>query len=313
MGWYGALAHKTPKQSLSCPQDGCNFDQLSRGDYQLLLHRDAQQWTLRSSANFAIRIQPTNAIETAAWESFYSMLYDEMDTIVIAVTLTQHITSLQVQFKGLPVGLKSVQLQRMHPGQMLLTSPQWTQVSPSVQFPPLESCAGSSQNGDAYWISLRLGMNPELGRMGYNNYFSYGRHGSYREECTIHTTFQGRTARPAVLANVEQFEWMTTTVCKAHELRGSVVPLGSLQDWTLHAARVLFRGWDEQLLEQRKQLVMSCSGPVISVLPGKLEFSKTDNTCRTMFTWMGKATGGTDVRLSEGQEIQILCYQVSDG
>lgn len=241
------------------------------------------------------------------------MLYDEMDTIVIAINLTQRTSSLQVQFKGLPVGLKSVQLQRMHPGQVLLTSPQWTQVSPLVQFPPLDSCAGSSQNGDAYWISLRLGIHPELGRMGYTNCFSYGRHGSYREECTIHTTFQGRSARPAVLANVEQFEWMTTTVGKAREVRGRAVLLGSLEDWTLHAARVLFRGWDQQLLEQRKQHVMSCSGPIVSVLPGKFEFSKAGDTCRTMFTWMGKATGGPDVRLSEGQEIQILCYQLSDG
>ncbi len=115
---------------------------------------------------------------------------------------------------------------------------------------------------------------------------------------------------PAILVNLDQFEWQTRYLHDVHSLKSRAVPMGRSSDGTLHAARVLFRGWDKQCLLQQDVHVMKESGPVICVLPGKLEFVEGGKVVRSMFTWDGKATGGSAVRLGDLQEIQILCYKI---
>ena len=291
-------------------QEQCCFDHLSPGAYQLVLHRDTQHGTLKDSANFAIKLWLDNDSKSAVMDRYYSAMYDAFEIITTKlVPVTAQNSCLQVQFVGLPAGLKYAQLQKVELGSMVITSPQWVHTAPSFEI-DWSTCAGSSHNGDYYWVSLRLGVHPELGRFGFDGRFLYGRHGSYREECAAHATFQGRAGHPAALVNLQQFEWVTITFDAVYKLASRAVVLGSAQDWTMHAARVLFCGWDEQALKHDRQHVMTSSGPVIAVLPGKLEFSKAGAASRAMFTWEGKATGGPDIRVGDNQEVQILCYHV---
>ena len=95
-----------------------------------------------------------------------------------------------------------------------------------------------------------------------------------------------------------------------HELRHRSVHLGQAQEGSLHAVRVLFRGWQHATLASgQHSAVMQTTGQIISVLPGKFVFGK-QTTDFAIFTWHGRATGGPAVRLGDGQEFQMLCYRV---
>ena len=285
------------------------LDNVPKGHYHLLLLKSTQTCTANSS--FTIDVTATD--RSSGWKllnTYYNPIYDDMNNIATnTFQIHEDGCTVLVEFDRLPVGLKSVHLQKVQHGQLAIVSPQWVKITPSSDYPHWDTCAGSG-TGDAFWISLRVGTYAELGRMGPRTSFLYGRHGSYREESAPYATFQGKAFYPAVLVNVDQFEWVTTTMSDAHQFRSRAVPLGISCDGVLHAARVLFYGWEEQRVVQQDQRVMKVSGQVQSVLPGKFEFVGNSTTARAMFTWEGKATGGHAVRLGEGQEVQILCYKV---
>ena len=286
---------------------------MCRGQYQLLLHKETNNCTSNSTFHIVVDVTEPSPQEKLR-SSFYEPLYDDAATIATNSFPIQHDdTTILIVFTSLPVGLKSVQLRKLHPGQLAVVSPQWVKITRSVDFPPWDTCAGSEQDGDALWVSLRLGAtHAELGRMGPGTSFLYGRHNSYREEAAPHAIFQGRAVYPAVLANIDQYEWVTRQYTDVQSLKSRAVPMGMSSDGSLHAARVLFRGWEEHNLLQHDLHVMKLSGPVLSVLPGKLEFVD-DGRVRSMFTWKGKATGGSAVRLNDLQEIQVLCYKFWGG
>ena len=95
-----------------------------------------------------------------------------------------------------------------------------------------------------------------------------------------------------------------------HELRQRAVHLGHAQEGSLHAIRVLFRGWQHATLASRQySAVMQTADQILSVLPGKFVFG-TQTPNFAIFTWQGRATGGPAVRLGDDQEFQVLCYRV---
>lgn len=298
-------------------QGTCAFRELPKGNYQLMLHLQKRKIPRYASDTFTISVEVQST--QPPWErrsytaSYYDRMYSKVDKIATNMfTVVRDDCEVTANLYGWPAGLKSVQLQRMRPGSVVATSLQWEELNPCL---PRDSHVGFCNDRTPLWISLRLGDPPELGRTGREGEFLYGRHGSYKEYDApqADVTFRGRVGSPAVLVNVDEFDWVTTSIDNAHRLRDRAVPLANLQDWSLHAARVVFHGWDQQILKQHNKHIMSCTGPVICVLPGKLEIPKDGGLCRAMFTWKGKATGGSKVKLGEHQDIQVLCYRVFCG
>ena len=313
--------HQTLFDWLNCPHSllfvqslRAKIDKVPRGQYQLLLHKSTQMCTFNSA--FTIAVNATD--QSTGWKLMSTFAEPFYDNSAIIATSSFPIQlddcTILIEFDSMPIGLRSVQLKKLHLGEVAVVSPQWVKVASSNDYPPWDTCAGSERNGDALWVSLRLGAShAELGRMGPHSSFLYGRHDSYREESAPHATFQGRAVYPAVLVNVDQYEWVTRHCTDVHSLSSRAVPLGQSSDSVLHAARVLFRGWEEDMLLQHDHHVMKMSGPVLSVLPGKVEFVRGNQHTRSMFTWEGKATGGHAVRLGTNQEIQVLCYKAIEG
>jgi len=172
------MLHGTPLQTLfnwlNCPQSPlfvqslrAKIDKVPRGQYQLLLHKSTQMCTFNSA--FTIAVNATD--QSTGWKlmSTFAEPFYENSAIIATSSFPIQLDdcTILIEFDSMPIGLRSVQLKKLHSGETAVVSPQWVKVASSNDYPPWDTCAGSERDGDALWVSLRLGTShAELGRMG---------------------------------------------------------------------------------------------------------------------------------------------------
>ena len=282
------------------------------GTYQLHLHKQQHKCLHELAFGVDISSSSSNSSNRHELTVYYELMYDAETTIT---TQPFHLDPCSTYCHILkpPSGLQSVQLHKLRQGDLIRVSPEFTSASPSLRYPEENVSAGVDDKGNPLFISVRFGSHAELGRSSESGRFIYGRYGSYREEIAPHKNFQGKAAWPGILVNLSCYTWITATMQQVGSLKERAVHLGHAEDGSLHAVRVLFRGWDKATLASGQRLaIMQTTGPIISVLPGKFVFGQ-GGPDYAMFTWKGWATGGPEVRLGDGQEFQLLCYRVFQG
>lgn len=280
------------------------FGQLSPGIYQLRLHKQRHKCFHERSFQIVLFGRVNSKRET----TYYELMHDNELTITTE-PFQVDMQNPWVHLMNPPSGLQSLQLHKLQQWDLIKVSPVFVTSNTPLQFMDASS-AGFDEDGNSIYISVRFGNHAELGRSSSGYRFLYGRYGSYREESAPHKQFQGKAAWPGLLVNLSCYKWIPTDLQRVQSLKKRVVYLGQAEEGTLHAVRVLFRGWRHATLPNGEQsAVMQSEGRVISLLPGKFVFGK-DRPDYAMFTWKGRATGGPAVRLADNQEFQMLCYRV---
>ena len=301
------------------------FNNLAPGTYQVIIHK---RWhpTIPVST-LTTSISGLGLIE-GIQGTYYEALYPANTSIAtVAFTVC---TACNVLFNcsHIPAGLRSVQLKKLEQGHQLKVSPQWQMVTVRGTYPAKEETAvGSEENGDALWLSLRVGcrdsynMHPELGKIRPGLAFHYAEMGSGQEQL-FHQPFHAATnalsaLHPGVLVNARDFTWVTTDLAHVDTILQIAVPLAADQQGrgkskTLYGARVRFCGW-YQARSRHNPYRMMTTGRLISLLPGKLEveaFASGRRFAAAIFTWGGKTT--SRFGLEGKQAFELLCYKHLD-
>ena len=162
-------------------------------------------------------------------------------------------------------------------------------------------------------------MRPQLGKIRPDFGFHFAEIGRDREQFVggpqyiIHGHTQA-PVYPAILTNAKEFRWWSTSLQTVHALimQEQAVPLAMVhgEGRILFGVRVNFCGWFGLTHNGSGGYYgMRTSGPLISLLPGKLEYEMATGRIDLIFTWGGKTTSCQRCLLSATQPFELLSYR----